>query len=427
MISLPWDGYMVLEESDLTVQIKQVYSRAWAAWEVFSEDEGIDPRDPSVEDIVTFISVATGLTVRQRYEFCNGVVRVFKEVGMDGFSISDAIKELKSELKSLFLGGVYAPAAVGGRAVVAYERWVKRFVVWCGDAGKSHLPADGEDVAAFLEEMAADYSKTGLQTGSAAISRYQREHGFPGTGRYPAVLRVLHEAAAGNLGRGKPAGAGTSLSSSRKRMSDEERWKAWCAGRGKRFTDAAGKDVCDYLQERALSVGAGVVLESLKAIRGMYEVGTGPTECGEVEKLASDLSVKRSVEWRKRAYRRVAREGTPASGSRQVACKGQMEQEALDLMLYSGEEMPPELTDEHVQMIKKGRAGVVTEETLKGYWQHGWKPFREWCLEEGIVVEAARPEHLEAYVHVLSEQRGVKGGGKLYHLGGVMPDHRGGA
>ena len=69
--------------------------------------------------------------------------------------------------------------------------------------------------------------------------------------------------------------------------------------------------------------------------------------------------------------------------------------------------MPPELTDEHVQMIKKGRAGVVTEKTLKGYWQHGWKPFRKWCLEEEIVVEAARPEHLEAYVHVLSEQRGL--------------------
>ena len=38
-------------------------------------------------------------------------------------------------------------------------------------------------------------------------------------------------------------------------------------------TDATGKDVCDYLQERAISVCAGVVLESLKAIRGMYEAG----------------------------------------------------------------------------------------------------------------------------------------------------------
>ena len=123
---------MVIEESDLTPQLKQVYSRAWAAWEVFSEDEGIDPLDPSVEDVVTFANVATGLTVRQRYEFCNGVVRVFKEVGMDGFSKSDAIKELRSELRSLFLGGVYAPAAVGGRSVVAHERWVQRFVVWCG-------------------------------------------------------------------------------------------------------------------------------------------------------------------------------------------------------------------------------------------------------------------------------------------------------
>lgn len=407
MISVPWDGYTVIEESDLTPQIKQVYSRAWAAWEVFSEDEGIDPRGPSDEDIVTFVSVATGLTERQRYEFCNGVVRVFKEVGMEGCSKSDAIKELRSELRSLFLGGVYAPAAVGGRSVVAYERWVRRFVAWCEDAGKSHLPADVEDVVAFLEEMAEDYSKTGLEAGSTAISRYQREHGFPGTGRYPAVLRVLHEAEAGNLERGKPAGAGTSLSSSSKRKYDEERWKAWWADRGKRFTDATGKDVCDYLQERAISVSAGVVLESLKAIRGMYEAGTGPTECDEVEKLASELSVKRSGELRKRAYRRVARGRVAATGGRLVSGKGQVEQEALDLMLYSGEEMPPELTDEHVQMIKKGRAGVVTEETLKGYWENGWKPFRKWCLEEGIVVEAARPEHLEAYVHVLSEQRGL--------------------
>ena len=199
------------------------------------EDEGIDPLDPSFEDVVTFANVATGLTVRQRYEFCNGVVRVFKEVGMDGFSKSDAIKELRSELRSLFLGGVYAPPAVGGRSMVAHEPWVQRS--WCGVG----TPANHiyllmvRTWARSWRRWPCITPKTGLKTGSAAISRYQRSMASLGTSRHPAVLRVLHEAEAGNLERGKPAGAGTSLSSSSKRKYDEERWKAWCADRGKRF------------------------------------------------------------------------------------------------------------------------------------------------------------------------------------------------
>ena len=397
-VSVAIDGLAIIAASTLTAPVKAVYLRGWATWEEWCKEQGLNLVDVTDDDIVRFGDTVAGLTPRQRSDFCRAVLRVYKEVGRESFAKSSKVRALLSGLKEEFLG-IYPAPPVAGRSSCANERWVRRFVAWCEANDKQALPAAPEDVAAFLDENAKDYSYHEINIASAGVSRYQRENGLPSTSRCRVVTEMRAEIKHRNAGRQKPAGAGSSPSSLRMEKQVPERWRLWCSERGMDVMDATSAEVVDYLRESEGRESPSYKLDALGYISRMYQPGVDPTDCEEVQAVVRVLAKRRYERMQQNAYRRLAVGGVRRTRRGQSSDEaGSLNKDVLEFMIPADEEMPPELSEEDVENIKSARAASMAAGTLNGYMRNGWKPYVQWCKKTGISVEDARPQHVEAHL-----------------------------
>ena len=397
-VSVAIDGLAIIAASTLTAPIKAVYSRGWATWEEWCNEQDLNLVDVTDDDIVRFGDTVAGLTPRQRYDFCLAVLRVYKEAGRESFAKSSKVRDLLSDLKAEF-SGIYLPPPVAGRSACAHDRWVRRFVAWCEANDKQALPATPEDVAAFLDESAKHYSYHEIDVASAGISRYQRENGFPGTSRCRVVTEMRAEIKHRNAGRQKPVGVGSSPSSLRKEKGMQGQWRLWCSERGVDVMEATSAEVVDYLCDKESQESPSYKLDALGCISRMYQPGVDPTDCEDVKAVVRVLANRRYERQQQNAHRRLVAAGDRRTRRGQSSDEpGSLNKDVLEFMISADEEMPPELSEEDVENIKSARAASMAAGTLNGYMLNGWKPYVQWCKEMGISVEDARPQHVEAHL-----------------------------
>ena len=401
IVSDSTDGLAILSASKLSEDIKKRYARGWTMWEEWCNQEGIGPMDANGDDFARCVG-ALGeslLSARRLNLLCCAVCFVYKHVGRQDFMDSPTVCAVRREVRTS-MSAPYPGSAVTARMACAYERWVNRYLAWCEANGKQALPAAPEDVATFLEESAEHYSFYEVKIGSTAVSRYQRENGFPGTGSCRVVTEMLAEVEQQDAGRQKPAGAGSSPRSLRMEKLVQERWRLWCSERGMDVMEATSAEVVDYLREKEGRESPRYKLDALGYISRMYQPGVDPTDCEEVKAGVRVLAKRRYERMQQNAHRRLVAGGVRRTRHGQSSDEaGSLNKDVLEFMVPADEEMPPELSEEDVENIKSARAASMSPATLNGYMRNGWKPYEQWCEEEmGISVEDARPQHIEGYL-----------------------------
>ena len=344
----------------------KVYTPRWKHWESWCTTEGVDPLDATHDDY-----------------------RKFAEDEIKG-------KEWMAQATSSALACIYAyigknnpaqPARpVTSTVAEQHKTWFTRFRVWCEDIPKPHLPADPEDVAAFLQEISQSYPPYDMERARASIAWHHRQSGYRTTSTHP----IVHEETA-HLAHieDKYPGPGNTLRYIRQMDLCREHWRDWCHDQDDIDpTQATPAEICRYIHHLASRVSRHSIRDHVRAIGALYE-DPSPTKSDEVKTAIKNI---------------VEREKQPTDARKELDTEIQFILETATTQGVWADIFPPNLTQEQVQRVRHAMmAADVKIKTFEQYVRHGWLPCKKWCKDIGISILNAEPAHIAAFLCELSD------------------------
>ena len=267
-----------------------------------------------------------------------------------------------------------------------YQTWFNQFSVWCEDRGKKPIPAEPEDVAAFLAEVSQSATPNGTVRARAAIAWHQRQHGYPSRSRDPEV-----QAETAHLEDKYPKPAGSTLKYTHEMELYGDRWQVWCHDQGIDHIKATSGQICDYINHLARSLSRQTVKPHIRAIRAIHEDPSRTTAAEVKEALTAVPRTNPAREQHSAARKEVDAEI----------------QYILELASTEGvwaNSIPPNLTEEQVARVMRAMtAANVQPRTFRQYVGHGWLPFKKWCEEMDISILTAQPIEIAAFLCQLAD------------------------
>ena len=265
-----------------------------------------------------------------------------------------------------------------------HQLWLARFRLWCEDRGKICLPAEPEDVAAFLKEIAQSHPKYQTQDARASIAWYHKLLGYRAPSSYPEV-----HAQTANIEDKYPKTVNRPKYI-RESEAQRERWRTWCNGQGIDALEATPAHICQYIN---LLVSQGLArrtiikyIRSLNVLYGKPSPTTAPNVRATIAAIPhTNPTLRQPTEARKEVEADI--------------------QHILELSMLE-QTPPPGLTPEQITRVSQAVVdGDVTRTTFVHYVRYGWLPFKRWCQTIGIQIETADPAHVATYLCELSDNK----------------------
>ena len=185
----PTDGLEILRAANVSPRSKKAFMHDWTRWAEWCREKGIAPLHASPDQVIDHLAkLATEppvFLIRVR----DAISRTYREIGLEPPTNDPRVKATIKKLDGKPL--LKKPTdQLKADSAHQYETWVKRFIKWCQDHDKPHLPADPQDIAEFLHHV-SDYWARSTRIASSHISRYHSDNGYARTSQYPQVKAVV--------------------------------------------------------------------------------------------------------------------------------------------------------------------------------------------------------------------------------------------
>ena len=338
--------------------------RRWKAWQAWCDANGTDPLGATHDEFIMF-EAEHNLSPTLRMQQASALFQPYRHVNKPN--------------------PAHPPPSLSYHTRDHYTPALKRYESWCKTNHITSLPAQPQDVAAFLTQLAESKSTGYLQQASCAISRLHILAGYASPTRDPAVTSTLK-----NI-RGTPAQLVTDTESAVRRDRRRARWTNWCRAQGVEPEDATAGHFLQFLQELATTCS--------RATLNMYQYQIAP--------MYADRSIIRNPQTK------ALIDSTPTAAERtkdQSAIKKQADAEILlilqteaELMKHSTSRLPFEKR----QRVARAMAHAdVTDKSLQHYVRYAWIPFKEWSKTNGTSPEQATPSDVSAFLCEVADEKG---------------------
>ena len=345
------------------------YRAAWNEWTHWCGNHHVDPLDAAHDDYQLFRAVRSPHWGKGReQQIANTLACVYRSIGKS--SPARPVRKPPTDLK---------------------RDWLTRFSVWCEDHDKTPIPANPEDVIAFLTGLAQSYSTYDTGRARAAISWHNQEAGYSNLSNHPQV-----RASTAHLEDHYPTTYTLLPETIKEQDKRRQLWRNWCSQHHIDPLDATPDHICQYIRQRADRITRKTIQAHLRAISGMYDVNS-PTEADKVKEAVAAIPQ------------------TIPAAKRRTTIQQEVEEELqyilnlTDTQLLWENGTPPHVTPEQLTRMKQAMmAGEVTNNTMDKYIRTGWLPFKRWCATNGTDIEKAEPGDITVFLCDLADNKSPK-------------------
>ena len=156
----------IIDAADISLHRKSRYKGQWRKWDRWCSNNLVDPYHATPEDMNAYLADHPNISKSAWKRLSGAVNLVYKKAPVSG-------------LVHLIGKPNHKPtSALPGGNLREYQKWCSRFTNWCHAKGKTAVPADQHDIAAFMRHTSANYSPSTASCAFAHISRLHAHAGY---------------------------------------------------------------------------------------------------------------------------------------------------------------------------------------------------------------------------------------------------------
>ena len=227
------DYVATLIPGDLSPELRFRYLKSWDQWLTWCQGNNLHPGTATRADIAQFVAQLP--PVSQKYTQTD-IGTVYRKLG--GTNPARRLYTLTPD------------------GMLKYQKRLSKWTTWCELASIAPLPADPDQLATYLDEVAKKTSPRTAVRSMETISRAHIEAGLPDPQRTsPVIIKKVADiraavATADKTAKPRRASSVRSPNTVRRDQSIWRRWSKWCAGRGIDPMSTEEEDVIDFLREK---------------------------------------------------------------------------------------------------------------------------------------------------------------------------------
>ena len=383
----------IIDAADISPGRKSRYKGQWRKWDRWCSEHSIDPYHATPDCMARYLEHHPNLSKITRKRLSAAVNLVYKLAPGSGpvHLIGKPNHKSESELQDGNLR--------------EYQKWCSKFTNWCHARGKKAVPANQQDIAAFMQQCLADYSPSTASYIFTHISRLHTQAGYHDINQLPAVAAVLADIRAlTKQSEIMTTRRAKNPSTVEKRVLHRNNWVSWAEQNDVDIDAPTTANLCDFIREESRYLLVKRIRPKILAIGEMYEPHLELTKAPEVTELLKALT-QRDAEEQRQGIKKQKRNANPLLSA------------PLPINPDLQEELRNEgLTKEEIQRVTSFQSHTLSSKTRKNY-QRYWARYKIWCAERDMQPEAAGPGTLSLYLTELA--RSTKPRGLKNHLSAI--------
>ena len=341
----------ILDGYPLSESLRSRYLKSWKRWLAWCHSHSLQPGAAGRDDVDRFMDQFPSHS--QAY-IQSDIGNVYLKLGM-----ANPARRLR-------------PITSDGRRK-HQGRW-NQWASWCEQAAATPLPADPDQLAAYMEEASRKKSPRYAKRALEAISRVHIENDLPDPQRTEPFIQKMADLKASAVQTDEPrrTHVGESPQTVRRDQSIWKLWSKWCAEKGIDPVSAQPEDVVAFITHKRRTCTYGYIKLLVHSLRTTYR-GNGsehnPAGSDSVHATLHDL--------------RQPDRPTPAGDGRAVVSDDDAGFPGPDAL----EHLAPR-----------------TRTTYRWY----WRSWSQWCAEQGIDPLDASAQHLSEFLDDQADKMKMK-------------------
>ena len=230
------------------------YLKSWDRWLIWCQQHDLQPDEARRADVAQFVQELPP----HRQEFIQfDISRIYFELG--GANPARRLRSLTPE------------------GIQKHQRRWKVWAYWCEQASVDPLPADPDQLAAFLDEVERKKSPRYAERALETISRIHLENELPDPQRTePVIIQKIRDIKVSRIQAHKPHRPASERSPNtvRRDASIWKRWSKWCDEQGERGIDplsARAQDIAAFLSEKRRTGSYPYIRVMYNSLKGSYK------------------------------------------------------------------------------------------------------------------------------------------------------------
>ena len=339
------DHVAKLLPENITDTLHSRYLKSWDRWLAWCQEHDLQPGEARRIDVTQFVQE---LPPYRQVCVQRDLARVYSVLG--GANPARRLRSLTPE------------------GIQKHQRRWNIWAYWCEQASVDPLPADPDQLAAFLDEVERKKSPRYAERSLETISRIHLENELPDPQRTaPVIIQKIADIKVSRIQATKPHRPASERSPSTVRRDESiwKRWSKWCDEQGERGIDplsAKAQDIAAFLSERRSTGSYPYIRVMYNSLKGSYKrLGL------EQNPVESDI-VQDTLRTLKNVPDPRVEEGSPAESS-----------------------------DEDYGFPEPNALQHLADRSRRTYRSY-WRLWSEWCLEHGIDPLDASSQELTIFL-----------------------------
>ena len=349
----------IIDSAGISPGRKSRYKGQWRKWDRWCSEYNVDPYHATLEDMDKYWVDHPNMSKSTRKRLSGAVNLVYKMA--PGYGPVHLIGKPNHKPTSELQNG----------NLREYQIWSSQFINWCHARGKTAIPADQHDIAAFMQGISAGYLPSTAINIFTEISRLHAQAGYHDISKLPAVATVLSDIRARiQQGEAETTPRAKTPSTTEKRVIHRNNWRYWAKENDVDIDAPTTANLCDFIREESKYLIVKRLRPKLLAISEMYESHLDPTKALEVTELL-DALVQQDAEEKRQGIKKLKRNANPLLSAPLPTDPNLVEQ-----LRSEG------LTEQEIQRLTSFQDHRLAAKTRKNY-QRYWARYKIWCRKKG--------------------------------------------
>ena len=383
----------IIDATDLSPHRKSRYKGQWRKWAKWCSEHDRDPYHATPDDMAAYLKDHPNPSKITGKRLSGAVNLVYKQAPGAG------------PVRLIGKPNHKPTSKLSDACLREYQIWSGRFTGWCLSRGKTAVPADQNDIAAFIRDFSAEYPPATLIPVVTHISRLHAEAGYHDITKLPAVATVLSELTVPIQEGEKPTSHRDKKPSTIAQLDlYRNHWRRWAIQNSVDADAPTTTNICDFIREETKYLVVKRIRPKLLAISEMLEPHQDPTKAPEVAELLTEL-VQQDAEKQRQGIRKQKRNKNPSLSAPLPTNPNLVEQ-----LRSEG------LTEEEIRRLTSYQHNRLNERTRKNY-QRYWSHYKTWCKTRNQNPDDAGEGTLSLYLTQLA--RSIKPRALKNHLAAI--------